>query len=154
MIPFATTEAERQRAGDPRPSVEARYALRDDWAARLAEERIVSSTSGCCCLRMAIGCWRRRGVVGRVPSALGSDTGAPCKISGKVMSARWGKAVRGPPAGDRYRSLVELQAAIKRFLAETNDNPKPFVWTTDPEKIIVDSACLGIRRVTIATRPS
>jgi hypothetical protein len=43
---------------------------------------------------------------------------------------------------------------IKRFLAETNDNPKPFVWTTDPEKIIVNSACLGIRRVTIATRPS
>jgi Alpha/beta hydrolase domain len=36
MIPFATTEAERQRAGDPRPSVEARYASRDVWAARLA----------------------------------------------------------------------------------------------------------------------
>jgi hypothetical protein len=33
MIPFATTEAERQRAGDPRPSVEARYASRDVWAA-------------------------------------------------------------------------------------------------------------------------
>ena len=46
----------------------------------------------------------------------------------------------GSPAGDRYRSLVELQAAIKRFLAETNDNPKPFVWTTDPEKIITDGA--------------
>jgi hypothetical protein len=36
MIPFATTEAERQRAGDPRPSVDARYASRDVWAARLA----------------------------------------------------------------------------------------------------------------------
>jgi len=36
MIPFATTEAERQPAGDPRPSVEARYASRDVWAARLA----------------------------------------------------------------------------------------------------------------------
>jgi len=36
MIPFATTEAERQRARDPRPSVEARYASRDVWAARLA----------------------------------------------------------------------------------------------------------------------
>ena len=36
MIPFATTEAERQRAGDPRASVEARYASRDVWAARLA----------------------------------------------------------------------------------------------------------------------
>jgi hypothetical protein len=36
MIPFAATEAERQRAGDPRPSLEARYASRDAWAARLA----------------------------------------------------------------------------------------------------------------------
>jgi transposase len=34
-----------------------------------------------------------------------------------------------------FRSLVDLQAAIKRFLAETNDNPKPFVWTADPNKI-------------------
>jgi hypothetical protein len=35
-----------------------------------------------------------------------------------------------------FRSLVNLQAAIKRFVAETNDNPKPFVWTADPDKII------------------
>jgi hypothetical protein len=34
------------------------------------------------------------------------------------------------------RSLVDLQAAINRFLAETNDHPKPFVWTADPDKII------------------
>jgi len=35
-----------------------------------------------------------------------------------------------------FRSLVDLQVAIKRFLAETNDNPKPFVWTADPNAII------------------
>jgi len=35
-----------------------------------------------------------------------------------------------------FRSIVELQAAINRFLAETNDDPKPFVWTADPDKII------------------
>ena len=35
-----------------------------------------------------------------------------------------------------FRSLVDLQAAIKRFLAETNGNPKPFVWTADPDQII------------------
>jgi transposase len=35
-----------------------------------------------------------------------------------------------------FRSLVDLQAAIKRFLAETNDSPKPFVWTADPDQII------------------
>jgi hypothetical protein len=32
--------------------------------------------------------------------------------------------------------LVELQAAINRFLAETNADPKPFVWTADPDRII------------------
>jgi transposase len=35
-----------------------------------------------------------------------------------------------------FRSIVELQAAINRFLAETNDDPKPFRWTKDPDKII------------------
>ena len=44
MIPFATTEAERQLAGDPRPSLETRYASRDAWATRLAEatDRLVA----------------------------------------------------------------------------------------------------------------
>jgi hypothetical protein len=35
-----------------------------------------------------------------------------------------------------FRSVVELQDAIGRFIAETNDDPKPFVWTKDPDKII------------------
>jgi hypothetical protein len=35
-----------------------------------------------------------------------------------------------------FHSLVDLQAAIKRFLAEANDNPRPFRWTKDPDKII------------------
>ncbi len=35
-----------------------------------------------------------------------------------------------------FHSLVSLQAAINRFLAETNDNPRPFRWTKDPDKII------------------
>ena len=35
-----------------------------------------------------------------------------------------------------FRSVVELQAAIKRFLAETNADPRPFRWTKDPDKII------------------
>jgi hypothetical protein len=44
MVPFAQTEAERQRADDSRPSLEARYPSRDVWAARLAEatDRLVS----------------------------------------------------------------------------------------------------------------
>ena len=35
-----------------------------------------------------------------------------------------------------FRSIVDLQLAINRFLAEINDNPKPFTWTADPDKII------------------
>ena len=35
-----------------------------------------------------------------------------------------------------FHSLVSLQAAINRFLAEANENPKPFRWTKDPDKII------------------
>jgi transposase len=35
-----------------------------------------------------------------------------------------------------FRSVVELQSAIKRFIAETNQTPRPFVWTADPNKII------------------
>jgi transposase len=35
-----------------------------------------------------------------------------------------------------FQSLVDLQAAIKRFLAETNEDPKPFVWTANPDHII------------------
>jgi transposase len=35
-----------------------------------------------------------------------------------------------------FRSIVELQAAINRFLRETNNDPRPFAWTADPDKII------------------
>jgi transposase len=35
-----------------------------------------------------------------------------------------------------FASIVDLQAAINRFLRETNDDPKPFTWTADPDKII------------------
>ena len=35
-----------------------------------------------------------------------------------------------------FASVIELQAAINRFLAEANHQPKPFVWTADPDKII------------------
>ncbi len=35
-----------------------------------------------------------------------------------------------------FRSVVDLQAAINRFVAETNNDPKPFTWTANPDKII------------------
>lgn len=35
-----------------------------------------------------------------------------------------------------FHSLVDLQAAIKRFVREYNINPKPLTWTADPDAII------------------
>ncbi|MGB6969794.1 MAG: IS630 family transposase, partial [Methyloceanibacter sp.] len=35
-----------------------------------------------------------------------------------------------------FRSIVDLQAAINRFSEETNQMPKPFTWTANPDKII------------------
>ena len=35
-----------------------------------------------------------------------------------------------------FKGVADLQAAINRFLRETNDNPKPFLWTADPDAII------------------
>jgi transposase len=35
-----------------------------------------------------------------------------------------------------FRSIVDLQAAIHRYIAEHNTEPKPFVWTADPERVL------------------
>jgi len=35
-----------------------------------------------------------------------------------------------------FSGIIDLQAAINRYLAETNDNPKPFIWTADPDGVI------------------
>ena len=35
-----------------------------------------------------------------------------------------------------FRSIVELQAAINRFVDEHNAEPRPFVWTADPDVVL------------------
>jgi hypothetical protein len=35
-----------------------------------------------------------------------------------------------------FRSLVDLQAAINRYLGEHSRKLKPFLWTADPDRII------------------
>jgi transposase len=35
-----------------------------------------------------------------------------------------------------FRSIVDLQAAINRFIEDHNAEPKPFVWTADPDTIL------------------
>jgi hypothetical protein len=63
-------------------------------------------------------------------------------------SCSWANAVEGLFAKlTRHRlkrgvftSIVELQAAINRFIADTNDKPKPFVWTKSTDAILVPLA--------------
>jgi transposase len=35
-----------------------------------------------------------------------------------------------------FLSVVDLQAAVNRFVVEHNAEPRPFRWTADPDKII------------------
>jgi transposase len=35
-----------------------------------------------------------------------------------------------------FRSIVDLQTAINRFLDEHNEKPKPFVWRADPLRVL------------------
>ena len=35
-----------------------------------------------------------------------------------------------------FCSLVDLQAAINRYVAEHNKYPKPFAWTADPNRVL------------------
>ena len=35
-----------------------------------------------------------------------------------------------------YRSVRELEAAIKEYIAVYNENPKPFIWTKSADEIL------------------
>jgi transposase len=35
-----------------------------------------------------------------------------------------------------FRSIEDLKEAIDRFLAETNQDPRPFIWTKKPSSIL------------------
>ena len=35
-----------------------------------------------------------------------------------------------------FHSVADLQAAINRYIAEHNDDPKPFTWTKTPGQIL------------------
>ena len=35
-----------------------------------------------------------------------------------------------------FRSIVDLQTAIKRYIAEHNGKPKFFAWIADPERVL------------------
>lgn len=48
-----------------------------------------------------------------------------------------------------FRSVDDLKAVIDRFVIETNANPKPFVWTANPE-LVLDAIKRGKRQSTSA----
>jgi hypothetical protein len=39
-----------------------------------------------------------------------------------------------------FKGVVDLQAAINRFVIDHNLQSKPFVWIADPDKIIAAAA--------------
>ncbi|GLK73425.1 hypothetical protein GCM10017643_35420 [Ancylobacter dichloromethanicus] len=39
-----------------------------------------------------------------------------------------------------FKGVVDLQAAINCFVVDHNQQPKPFVWTADPDKITAAAA--------------
>lgn len=46
-----------------------------------------------------------------------------------------------------FRSIVDLQAAINRYIAEHNDDPKPFIWTTTANAILAKTTRLPVPSV-------
>lgn len=46
-----------------------------------------------------------------------------------------------------FRSIVDLQAAINRYIAEHNDDPKPFVWTKSANTILAKTARINVPSV-------
>ena len=80
-----------------------------------------------------------------IPSSAPGSTAIPASSSTSRRSRRsWLNAVEGFFAKltkrrlkrGVSRSFADLQAAINRFLAETNRQPKPFKWVADPNAII------------------
>ena len=56
----------------------------------------------------------------------------------KEYQAQAAKLGAFPEIGDEpvFRSVVDLQFAINRFVVETNADPKPFVRTADPKRVL------------------
>ena len=35
-----------------------------------------------------------------------------------------------------FQGVVDLQAAINRYIADHNRDPRPFTWTADPDRVL------------------
>jgi transposase len=77
----------------------------------------------------------RRCVNGLPATRASSSTPASCSWL-NAAEGFFAKLSKRRLKGGVFRSVVDLQATINRFVAETNNDPKPFTWTTNPDKII------------------
>ena len=51
------------------------------------------------------------------------------------------------PSCTRVEPQLDLQLAINRFVAETNADPKPFVWTASLRRRQAWEASVGVNRL-------
>lgn len=70
--------------------------------------------------------------------AKGSEKKPDASKSGEAKSGEgfFAKLTKRRLKRGTFLSVVDLQAAINRFVVEHNAEPKPFTWTADPNKII------------------
>ena len=48
-----------------------------------------------------------------------------------------------------FRSIVDLQAAINRYIAEHNTDPKPFTWTKPADQILAEADRRCVRALAV-----
>ena len=80
------------------------------------------------------------------PGSPAGPVARPAPQSDRPPSGRWLNAVetffsaltRRRLRRGVFRSVVDLQAAIHRYLTEHNARPKPFTWTATPARIIAE----------------
>jgi transposase len=60
----------------------------------------------------------------------------PTSCSSNAVEGWFARLTRQRLKRGVFSSIVELQTAINRFIAEANDKPKPFVWTKSAEVIL------------------
>jgi hypothetical protein len=53
-----------------------------------------------------------------------------------VVETFFAKLTRRRLRRGSFHSLVALQEAINRFVEEHNRDPRPFVWTADPGRVV------------------
>jgi Homeodomain-like domain len=137
--------AERQwgwHRDDPAPNRQSKPAIRG-WQARFMAEGVDGL------LHDATRPSRKTSLTAAtiervVEMTLGEPPGEATHWTGQAMAKAAGISLRSVQRiwaahglkPHRVRRFKLSQAAINRFLHETNHDPKPFIWTADPDAII------------------